>query len=727
MNGKKLGIVLLVGLVLLSLSGAQAAPNTWQTTITSSPTPFEVVTFGLDPTAADGYDAADLAMGTPGATWKGVTLALGDAGSEAWKKWIMKGDLAEGQSKTCGLKVTVGTDAGSATLTWSASPDPTIDMQIFNGTTELATSTVLAVGIHSLTVKATRKTIAPTVTVTSPTSGGKYSGSVLVQATATPDPQFVGSTVVSMWYNLDGGANSTPVAASTLSTTITPSAGAHTLNVYANDTGGNVGSKSVPFTVDNTAPTLTVTSPVEGTTYGSSSVSLAAALNEAGTIWCSVDGGTNSTAAAAPLATTLTGLADGAHTVTVYGADSAGNAATAKLVNFTVDTTAPTVSITAPTEGSTSDTSTVALAATATGAAQMWYSVDGGTNSTPVAGATLSANMAGLSNGDHNVTVYARDAVGNVGSAIVNFKVDTTTPVVTITSPAEGATTSLGVSLRATISKPASVWYNVDNGTNSTPVTATTSLTVSVTVSGAGAHNITVYAKDSVNQTGQKLVNFTVRVSGGGGLPPEAPTPTPTPVKPATQTQVLKSVSPTAPAVATFTDIGITTVGLNVNIDAENVVVNVEQTPEPPAGVPSISLSIAAGAGVYGYISITTTLPEGAVDSATVGFKVPKSWFTDNGFDVTSTGLQHYNEATGEWESLTTVQTGEDDEYYYFSAETPGFSVFSVIAEKEAAAPTETVPTPTPTPTKTGIPGFEAVLAIGAMLTIAYLVGRRTR
>ncbi|MHC1601868.1 MAG: PGF-pre-PGF domain-containing protein, partial [Methermicoccaceae archaeon] len=420
-------------------------------------------------------------------------------------------------------------------------------------------------------------------------------------------------------------------------------------------------------------------------------------------------------------------LADGAHTVTVYGADTAGNAATAKVVNFTVDTTAPTVSITAPTEGSTSDTSTVALTATATGAAQMWYSVDGGANSTPVAGATLSANMAGLSNGDHNVTVYANDAVGNVGSATVNFKVDTTAPTVTITSPTEGAKTTKSVSLRATISKPANVWYSVDGGANSTPESVTTTFRKTVAISSAGSHNITVYARDSVNQTGQAVVNFTVSVSGGG-LPPAEPTPTPTvtpAVEAATESKVLESVSPAAPAVVEFTEIDVVQVELNVNIDAENVEVNVEQTPEPPADVPDISLSIAADTGVYGYISITTNLPEGAVDNAAVGFKVPKSWFTDNGFDASTTGLQHYNEATGEWESLPTVQTGEDDEYYYFSAETPGFSTFSVTAEKEEA-PTPTPPA-TPTPTETGIPGFEAVLAIGAMLTIAYLVGRRTR
>lgn len=201
-------------------------------------------------------------------------------------------------------------------------------------------------------------------------------------------------------------------------------------------------------------------------------------------------------------------------------------------------------------------------------------------------------------------------------------------------------------------------------------------------------------------------------------------------IQPVEERKVLSSVSPEAPAVVEFMQTEVTKIELDVNTPAENVEVVVEQSAEPPAGVPDVVLSIAAtqpelasSMGVYGYISIDTTLPEGTVDKAKVEFKIPRSWFVDNGLDPATTALQHYNEASGQWEALPTDQTGEDDEYYYFSAETPGFSVFSVVAQKAVVA----TPTPTPTPTETGIPGFEAILAIGALLAIVYLVGRRTR
>jgi len=284
-------------------------------------------------------------------------------------------------------------------------------------------------------------------------------------------------------------------------------------------------------------------------------------------------------------------------------------------------------------------------------------------------------------------------------------------------------------------------------------LTTSTSSTVYLDTSTLGPGTYRLIS--AVYEKGNGIVALDVRniiilrpsaAGGGAGARPDiygTPAPTPTPIstptatpvvtpviQPVEESKVLSSVSPEAPAVVEFTQTEVTKIELDVNTPAENVEVVVEQSAEPPAGVPDVVLSIAATQpelasrmGVYGYISIDTTLPEGTVDKAKVEFKVPKSWFVDNGLDPATTALQHYNEASGQWEALPTDQTGEDDEYYYFSAETPGFSVFSVVAQRAVVA----TPTPTPTPTKTGIPGFEAILAIGALLAIVYLVGRRTR
>jgi len=112
--------------------------------------------------------------------------------------------------------------------------------------------------------------------------------------------------------------------------------------------------------------------------------------------------------------------------------DQEGGTDTATLtVTITGDTTAPEVRIDQPTEGETFATDTVAFNASANETGDWTFSVDGAANQTAGGGAngtqTLNTTLT-LSDGQHNVTVYADDGSGNVGFDTVNFSVDTTPP-----------------------------------------------------------------------------------------------------------------------------------------------------------------------------------------------------------------------------------------------------------------------------------------------------------
>ena len=78
-----------------------------------------------------------------------------------------------------------------------------------------------------------------------------------------------------------------------------------------------------------------------------------------------------------PSPISFTGLADGAHTITVYGVDPVGNVGASISTSFTVDTTGPTVTITsAPPATITSHTATVAFTIDDP-ASTTWCSLDG--------------------------------------------------------------------------------------------------------------------------------------------------------------------------------------------------------------------------------------------------------------------------------------------------------------------------------------------------------------
>lgn len=161
---------------------------------------------------------------------------------------------------------------------------------------------------------------------------------------------------------------------------------------------------------------------------------------------------------------------------------------------------------------------------------------------------------------------------------------------------------------------------------------------------------------------------------------------------------------------------------------AANVEVKIEIPAEKAGkiGVLSVTVKIPESRTVDVYVSRLEGLPEGvpappnvyAVFDITfrkagtttevepagyVEFRVEKSWVEERGFSPEDVVLMEYKNG---WRELKTEMTGEDDEYYYYRAETEAFSVFAVVAKEKVVAPTPTptavvAPTPTPTPAVT--------------------------
>ena len=99
------------------------------------------------------------------------------------------------------------------------------------------------------------------------------------------------------------------------------------------------GSSSVFFTIDATPPSILSLS-VENKTYYTSDVPLDLTVNEpVSQISYSLDGQDNVTIAGN---TTLTGLSDGEHNVTVYAQDIAGNIGASETICFSIQEPFPT-------------------------------------------------------------------------------------------------------------------------------------------------------------------------------------------------------------------------------------------------------------------------------------------------------------------------------------------------------------------------------------------------
>jgi PGF-pre-PGF domain-containing protein len=96
----------------------------------------------------------------------------------------------------------------------------------------------------------------------------------------------------------------------------------------------------------------------------------------------------------------------------------------------------------------------------------------------------------------------------------------------------------------------------------------------------------------------------------------------------------------------------------------------------PPPGIVFKNLNIWIG--LYGWAT------EKNMKYAVIGFKVDRSWVGQNNIDENSINMYRYHE--GRWNPLTTRKKGDDVDYLYFEAETPGFSPFAITGSSSSDA-----------------------------------------
>jgi len=194
-----------------------------------------------------------------------------------------------------------------------------------------------------------------------------------------------------------------------------------------------------PSVADTTPPTVSLTAPVNGSQVSGTSVTVSAAASDnvgVASVQFQLDGlnlGAEDTASPYSLQWDSTRTANGSHTITALARDAAGNQAASSPFSVTVsnvpDSTAPTVALPAPADGSTVS-GTVAVNATASddvGVVGVQFLLDGdplGAEDT-TSPYSLNWNTNTTTNGPHVLSAIARDGAGNTANAAnVSVNVD---------------------------------------------------------------------------------------------------------------------------------------------------------------------------------------------------------------------------------------------------------------------------------------------------------------
>ncbi|MEZ4331861.1 MAG: DUF1929 domain-containing protein [Myxococcota bacterium] len=444
----------------------------------------------------------------------------------------------EGASITAGLAVDLVASAadpedGSLTesIVWSSDQDGPL------GSGGSLSATTLTVGPHVVTATVVDRAgesgsdsiafeiavnAAPLVGVTLPVDGSEHwEQTPIVFAGGAIDPEEGDLSADLVWTsNLDG-----PIGSGAGFSRSDLSIGVHTISVSVVDGLGLPDSQIVGVTVlANSTPSVSIESPLDGSTaLAGERIELSASAidPEEGDIaslvaWSSDRDGV--IGSGSPLE--ITTLSLGAHVLTASVIDGGGRSADDSIGVTIAPNEAPSVTLTAPIDGTTADYGTsVDLAATASDpedgdltASIVWQSSLDGWLGT---GGSLS--VASLSVGLHALTASVTDRIGVAREARVDLTiVQNAAPTVSITTPLDGTTATEGtaIALVATAN-------DAEDGDLSASIDWTSSLdgplgtggSLSVATLSIGTHVVTALVVDSGGLPDSESIALTIEAN----------------------------------------------------------------------------------------------------------------------------------------------------------------------------------------------------------------------
>ncbi|MBI5046845.1 S8 family serine peptidase, partial [Candidatus Micrarchaeota archaeon] len=295
-----------------------------------------------------------------------------------------------------------------------------------------------------------RDLIAPGINLSSPLNQTYNRSNLTIIINTT------GSDVDTVWFNNET-ANETYI----IPVNRTFSDGNHTIIAWVNDSSGNINSTNVSFTIDTTAPLLTLNSPSNNTVSGNSSTEFNFTATDQLSLpfncslyFNSTLNRTNSSVLNNTLTNFTLNLSEGTYNWSIRCTDQAGNTNLSQNRNLTIDLSSPTLSIISP-ANTTYTTAQVRVNISASDLTldSIWF-YNGTANES-----YSSSVVRNSSEGSNTVIAYANDSVGRINSTNVSFLVDTTSPAFTsIQNLTIANGSAVGVQFNATDSNNISNW-----------------------------------------------------------------------------------------------------------------------------------------------------------------------------------------------------------------------------------------------------------------------------
>ena len=345
---------------------------------------------------------------------------------------------------------------------------------------------------------------APNLAITDPAQDITTSlGSLTIKGTVS-DAQ----TAVTLTLTVDGQTYTPTVTNGVFSQDLTfTTEKTYNVVVTATDQAGNLATvqRNIIYAVilDKEPPVLTVTAPVDNLTTGNSTLAVTGAATDAGSgIKTVTVNGQAVTVDADGAFSTNVSLVAGINTITVIATDNAGNSTAPVIRTVTLNQGVPVLTVTAPVDGSTTSSATLAVTGIATASSGLKSVTVNGTAVTVGADGVFTSNVT-LVAGTNTITVVATNDAGITttdGPRTITY--DPNAPVVTVMKPDDNSFSNVSpLTISGAINETAGVTVAVNGGSPQAAVITGMTFTASVILM-PGLNHIDILGSDVAGNLG---------------------------------------------------------------------------------------------------------------------------------------------------------------------------------------------------------------------------------
>ena len=488
--------------------------------------------------------------------------------------------------------------------------------------------------------------------------------------------------------------------------------------ISSNDSRNNMNTTDwFNITVLSGAPLITLSSPgdnsyknTENTTFNFTATDDVDTRFNCSLYLNSVYNQTNDTTNNGTLTQFTVNLAEGTHSYYISCNDSSDLSRNSDTYTFTIDTTIPNIkSESYATTLELGDTFSYSSNITDTHLTYANISYDTSNFTLSNSSTNFTYSIITYINGTNNENIYALDESGNINYTNISYTVSDTISgprLVNLlyTSSLDQGETQVVTGYLVNSLPISTATFTVDD-TNYTMTNNTYyNFTYSFTTDTCAETNFTIWSNDSAGQSYTNTTSFTVTEccgntvcdssedcsscsedcgacstsstssssgSGGGGGGGSSS---------GESSRAIKSFESANPQdTLTFnipsTLIPISDLEVYVNRELSNIKITVESLVSQPSEVTT------PDGVVYDFIQITlSNFDNDDLESIDLSFEVPKTWVEENNIDYKTIIMQRYNNG---WEELETSGAGSSEDYYQYTAESPGFSYFVITGEEK--------------------------------------------